>query len=611
MLQGAPAWGLPAARFQYSSQYPCATLRSNEPAIPLLARIQAFSVIIPHQLPDSAWPGFVLVGRLHNPLSEAVKVSLLVSWQSLGTGREMPGRLLPGTEGIFGVDMRGGDGCETALTARPDRTEARVFTMFWNAFHAPRWWKRFAEKGTLPAAASRQRGDNAAAVCVRFTLPPGQDAVVPFGVAWFQHAPGPNAPYYTRLCSSAAQASQHLVHLWLTLYILMREWQYQWLFSNLPDALQQKLMEAVQPLVQNTLLAADGRLIWRGSPSVLMQQEVFPCLQALYPPLAKKMAEQQKPGWGAALAALHFARSTGNSQWLAKRFAALLPLAQQPAQAGMKHAFAHALLIGALQQMARLLHHAAEAASLQKEAQRAASRFNRAYWNGKTWASQGTALPPGFLREAIYAKLPLPAPHMRAAVQYAVHAPVQNSLARVDAALLELMGNRPDKGLERLQNLSLTGLARSAVWPAALILAGARLNLLQGRLTLLPNLPGIWRSLHCPLQTPGFLASITYSPQVHGGSILLRIDRQFSRRAAFSLNSLMHPGAALLLTGLTVPGPPPLPPGAALPPLRVYVSVNHTLTASTAVRLPNGTLRLLFPAPLPLQTGDMLLVQER
>ena len=141
---------------------------------------------------------------------------------------------------------------------------------------------------------------------------------------------------------------------------------------------------------------------------------------------------------------------------------------------------------------------------------------------------------------------------------------------------------------------------------------GFDINLQSGTLTLTMPLPGTLRSLTAPLFAPTFTGTVQYRPNAHGGITALRVDRTIVVNPLRSLKRRIGPSGAsqLVLKRVVVAGPPvrvnaagkPVPNAA----VEVHVSLGSSPIGATAEELADGTVAVVFAAPLTLTTGDRL-----
>lgn len=171
---------------------------------------------------------------------------------------------------------------------------------------------------------------------------------------------------------------------------------------------------------------------------------------------------------------------------------------------------------------------------------------------------------------------------------------------------------QPGPGMSEEQEES-QWLQRAAPWSMLNALAGVQIDVRAGKMALLPNLPGLWRSLRCPIFTPTFWAFLDFKPDAHGGLIAFQVSRvlNFGKASAnkdeSAMGSLLS-HADLSLRSLQIPGPPIRVGGGASSNYAVYISKGRVTIGAKSVRNPDGTITLTFDTPLLLTAGDRLAV---
>jgi non-lysosomal glucosylceramidase len=149
-------------------------------------------------------------------------------------------------------------------------------------------------------------------------------------------------------------------------------------------------------------------------------------------------------------------------------------------------------------------------------------------------------------------------------------------------------------------------LGGTADWNLLYTLEGFAYDAVAGRMTLLPNLPGTWRTYSAPVFAPTFWANLEYKPTAHGGLINFRLDRLLSVGTEETSKHRKFVRAELTLRSLRVPGPPTLPAGTADTPRTAYVSVGLRPIGFRTETDAAGNLTLTFDTPLALVAGDRL-----
>ncbi|HVL22719.1 MAG TPA: GH116 family glycosyl-hydrolase [Thermomicrobiales bacterium] len=187
------------AEIEYTGEYPIATLRYHDSALPVRVSMEAFNPFVPLDADASGIPVVIFNLTVENPSPEPVAVSLLASLQNavgwdgvapiFDTRCELYGgnvNALDGTTVVMASDRLPGDhpGFGTmALTAQARDVSAQ-----------PQWsdlstfWADFARDGRFDAT-SRDTPSVAGrtwngALAVPFTLPPGESHSIPFSIAW-------------------------------------------------------------------------------------------------------------------------------------------------------------------------------------------------------------------------------------------------------------------------------------------------------------------------------------------------------------------------------------------------------------------------------------------
>ncbi len=149
---------------------------------------------------------------------------------------------------------------------------------------------------------------------------------------------------------------------------------------------------------------------------------------------------------------------------------------------------------------------------------------------------------------------------------------------------------------------SVTG---AADWNLLYALEGFTFNAQRAQMTLVPQMPGTWRSLSAPLFAPTFWGSVEFKPTARGGVLTLHVDRLvplLPTTAARTISSSPN----LILRSLRVPGPPPRSGPAETAPPVVYASLGRVPVGSHAILEAAGTVLVTFDAPLSLAAGDLL-----
>jgi non-lysosomal glucosylceramidase len=203
---------------------------------------EQFSPILPNNYKDTSYPVATFLWALHNPTSEPITLSILLTWQNMsgwftntlksptvkvrddGSPEYEYRPRIGKSKGSFNqvIDDHGRFGCllngqptDTVATEGDGQWAIATFTSPYReeVFYHSRWnpagdgndiWSTFAKDGSLadtgdetPAVEGEQIGS---AIAVRFTLQPGESRQVPFVVTWdfpvTEFAEG--IPYYRR-----------------------------------------------------------------------------------------------------------------------------------------------------------------------------------------------------------------------------------------------------------------------------------------------------------------------------------------------------------------------------------------------------------------------------
>jgi non-lysosomal glucosylceramidase len=203
---------------------------------------EQFSPILPNNYKDTSYPVATFLWTLHNPTSEPITLSILLTWQNMsgwftntlksptvkvrddGSPEYEYRPRIGKSKGSFNqvIDDHGRFGCllngqptDTVATEGDGQWAIATFTSPYReeVFYHSRWnpagdgndiWSTFAKDGSLadtgdetPAVEGEQIGS---AIAVRFTLQPGESRQVPFVVTWdfpvTEFAEG--IPYYRR-----------------------------------------------------------------------------------------------------------------------------------------------------------------------------------------------------------------------------------------------------------------------------------------------------------------------------------------------------------------------------------------------------------------------------
>lgn len=636
-----------------TEQAPVADVQFIDAGLSASIGLTAFSPLVPDDIKDSAIPAAAFIFHLSNPLAIPVEVSVALSWDGAGalapagSRVAVTGRVMPSAGGMFGVlFQRAGlphmPGGELAVLTAPQSPGATVTQGLWSAGPVePSWWRSFSETGDLPPASQRARGTDAV-VCVRLSLKPGDKIDLPFAVGWrlspAADALGAEGRFYNSQFSSGAGAAERLLNDSISLLALTREWQDRLLFSNLPSWLDRQIMDATQALTRGATLDALRRLHFIGPHRAAVEQIAarvarFSVLGSLFPALAR----DQLASWLSSGARLQLAGEAGEARFIATVLClalwvertgdiSLAAMWQTQMEAGIRGNFGRigsgpagldTLRLAAVQGCGWMLARIGAVAAgrgIDRLAIMAASTVEKQDWNGGYYG-RGTAIQWNQLA-GVWAEKMLGLPvlldrdHVQRALGQVENAPVAYGFGDADligGPLLDIWMGSPSAGAARLQVLAQIEAARAlpAWWLATDALTRLNVNAGAGSLTINPNIPGLWRSLDCPVWPPTFWAEAQFRPTVHGGTLNLRVERVFGVLTA----DAGKPGAAdVTLRSILVPGPPP---GAHQPASTssAHVSVRERPIGARSIPEPDGSIRLVFDTPLTLTAGDELQVE--
>ena len=149
-------------------------------------------------------------------------------------------------------------------------------------------------------------------------------------------------------------------------------------------------------------------------------------------------------------------------------------------------------------------------------------------------------------------------------------------------------------------------LTHAIFWNTLEALEGFNVDILRGELSLVPRMPGAWRSIRVPLFTPTFWGGLEYKPTAKGGLVTFRLERLFALPSVTPSRKL-NVKAILTLKSIRIPGPPRRPAGSPLVSQPVpHVSLGRAPIGVRSVAEPDGSLRLVFETPLSMSAGDRL-----
>ncbi|HEV2474226.1 MAG TPA: hypothetical protein VGS41_16230, partial [Chthonomonadales bacterium] len=142
-----------------------------------------------------------------------------------------------------------------------------------------------------------------------------------------------------------------------------------------------------------------------------------------------------------------------------------------------------------------------------------------------------------------------------------------------------------------------------SAWNALFLLEGFRADLLQGELTLVPNMPGAWSRIDSPIFAPTFRGTVVYRPMAHGGVLTLQIDRLIAVSQPKSAGGGRIP-PTVILSRLRLPGFPGPRRSDRAPEVhasRVLEPVGQKFRFTKT-----GDLEITFLASMSLAAGDRL-----
>ncbi len=577
----------------YTREFPQAEFRVHDVRMGADISVLAFSPLIPHQLPDCALPGFDLIYRFSNPLSKPVTISAVLSWQAPPRLFSSANTTVPAYEpGTFGISLQSRSSShEVSIAVEPRHREAEVSSTTWQPNdQTPGWWNTLVQTGGV----NNHKGPihaTAAVVCVKFTLQPGDQAVIPFGIAMYDTSPREASSHYYRvIAGTSAEAADRLVKNWLPLHILTRDWQYQILFSNLPQTVKSEVIQAAVPLVSRIKLYRDGTFHYTaqsgGTSSALCTRLLaWPMLLSFYPRHAAATLTRHHTSVAAIIEAYQYVLWTGDINWLRP----LLP------------------------ELERLLPSHHPGGALNRLAEQSLARL-RAICAGEVPGKGGITLTQDEEAEpqvstvsilAFLEGIPVKQSSAVGPVQ-----PVEGSSPLAAPALCTILSGMPEVGLAALTRYQSTnGWLDAALWNTQYVVSGLQLDAIQGSITILPSIPGTWRTMRSAIFLPSLLLSAEYRPAVHGGRIDISVERQF---AFTDLAGIFRSrGAAFSLTSITIPGQPQYPAGTSPPKPQIFMRVADAPVGFRLTSASNGRFTLTPQPKLPLQVGDILHITVR
>ena len=570
------SYGLPTvSALDFNGSPPLASLTYPDEALPVSVSLRAFSPLIPFDLRSSSFPAAAFLFQFRNRSADTVEISIALSWENLlGVGGSAQAAFsdrtgnaivpLPSANGLFGLRFTGApltkgtspaerlrDNAtgEMALLAAPPRKDATVTLSGWNSLDAkPGWWEVFSQSGDVSGTALigiEGKIHPAGVAAVRLTLPPNGFAEIPFAVSWrtprYHTESGADYRRYDSARWPDAPASaRDFLENWRSLLALTLEWQEALQFSNLPRPLVRDLINSVTPLQTNTIHTADGK----------------------------------------------FAFFTGGD---------VGPMTPDKSRAAASDALLSAFFPPLLE----------EKASEILDTDYSLEKPNPA----PIYGEPGSIKPDAFMNYPAFAQ---------AIAENKPEAGLAN-LAQWDA-LREMQGLAPYTtlmrgrspyvlppkrvpGEPRKDNRIVTPwLAQAGAWQILDAITGFAYDAKTHEMTLLPHIPGTWRSLTAPIFRSTFQGRMEYKPTAHGGLTTFRLDRLVVPAPVGSKRKTQV-NAQLIISALRVPAPP----RSDLSPTTVHVSVRQEplgfhLTPDAA----GNTLLITLDTPRPLFAGDRI-----
>ncbi len=293
----------------YHALYPCSWF-VYENVFQTQISCEQFSPILPNNYKDTSYPVATFLWTLHNPTSEPIALSILLTWQNMsgwftntlksptvkvrddGSPEYEYRPRIGESKGSFNqvIDDHGRFGCllsgqptDAVVTEGEGQWAIATFTSPYReeVFYHSRWnpagdgndiWSTFAKNGSLadagdetPAAEGEQIGS---AIAVRFTLKPGESRQVPFVVSWdfpvTEFAEG--IPYYRRYTDFFGRNGTNAWSMVRTALKQYEDWQTQirdWQRpilerSDLSDCFKMGLMNELYDLTSGGALWSAG-----------------------------------------------------------------------------------------------------------------------------------------------------------------------------------------------------------------------------------------------------------------------------------------------------------------------------------------------------------------
>ena len=471
---------------------------------------------------------------------------------------------LPSANGLFGLRftgppltkgtspperLRDNATGEMALLAAPPRKDCSVTLAGWNSLDAqPGWWQGFSQSGDVTGTAPtgvEGKAHPAGVIAVRLTLRPNEFAEIPFAVSWRtpRYYTGSGVDYRrydSARWPDAPASARDLLENWRSLLSLTLEWQEALQFSNLPRPLVHDLINSVTPLQTNTIHTADGKFAFFTGGDV-----------------GPMTPDKNRATSSDALLSAFF------PALLEEKTDELLDVEYSLEKPNPAPAYGRPT---AIKPDAFMSYSAFAQAIAENRPEEGQARLSR--WDGR--------------RDTL------------GLASYTLSAPGLSPFI--------IPPNRTP-GAPRKDNRTATPwLAQAGAWQVLDALTGFIYDTKTNVMTLLPHIPGEWRSLTAPIFRPTFQGRMEYKPTAHGGLTTFRLDRLVLSPPPGSKRKTQI-NAQLIISALRVPAPP----RSDLSPTTVHVSVRQEplgfhLTPDAA----GNTLLITLDTPRPLFAGDRI-----
>ena len=299
----------------FKARFPFALLSYPDPARPVSVTLSAFSPLIPYDVRNSSFPGFLITFQLKNETNEPIEVSAALSVENLlGRSRGEGGVVfvsVPAAEGNFGGRFVGTGKSELVVQVQPPRGDALFTQTATNtANKSPQWWSEFAKEGRVSvegqgnAKTIRITPEARSSVfAVRLNLKPRERIEIPFSVAWNLSRPARKdvseafVPTPAEIFPSALLSARELLNQRLSLTALTEEWQSRISNSNLPLWLEEALINSLTPLNMSVIRGTETPyLVLMNGEQIATPAQSRPALlslDALFPTLLSTQLEGQ------------------------------------------------------------------------------------------------------------------------------------------------------------------------------------------------------------------------------------------------------------------------------------------------------------------------------